>query len=71
MGGGTSISITGKYTTVKNNVRSLYLLKGAKLLSHLFLVKMDARILHFADSSERLMVGNPGYSYMLSSETNN
>ena len=69
MGGGHKIVLEGKYTIVKgareNQSLNVYQLKTEKLASPIRLIEMDSNVLHFADSNNKLLVGNGGWGYML------
>lgn len=69
MGGGTTLTIQGKYTKATGSTANprgkLYSLLAGKNRGPFYLVEMDSNVLHFADSKKQLIIGNGGFGYML------
>lgn len=68
-GGGKTIDLSGQFTIetgqAANPKAKIYKLTCSPLRSPLWLVEMDDNILHLADSSKNLLVGNGGWGYVL------
>jgi hypothetical protein len=61
-GGGSKITIAGKYDT---DGKGFFRLQAGQLPVMLYLIKMDDNVFHFADSNKKLLVGNGGWGYVL------
>lgn len=66
-GGGKQLVVTGTYhygRPATTGSKGFYLI-GKKLPNPILLVELDNNILHFADTSKKLLVGNGGWGYVL------
>lgn len=65
-GDGEKRAILGRYSVAKNLERKVYTFSSPQLAGPISLVEISDNVFHFLTSTNRLMVGNGGWSYTLS-----
>ncbi len=72
LGDGERLTVQGTYSVVEgqspNEFREVYQFNSNNLADNLIMVKVTENLFHFLDGQNHLMVGNGGWSYMLSRE---
>lgn len=67
--GGTEKKITGKFSIEKGKASDagsrIYYFRSPELAAPLVLVELNKGVLHFADKSNTLLIGNGGWGYVL------